>query len=66
MNASFQVIRDGAIIFEAFFENATPKNLPRYSLAAVEKFHLDHPDISLIDDDVIMKWAEWEEPGSEH
>ena len=65
MNASFQVIRNGLIIFEAFFEDATPKNLPRYSLVAVEKFQLDHPDISLIGDDIIMKWAEWDEPGSE-
>jgi len=45
MKASFQVIRDGMPIFEAFFENATPRNLPRFSLAATEKFQLDHPDI---------------------
>ena len=65
MKASFQVIRDGMPIFEAFFENATPRNLPRFSLAATEKFQLDHPDISLIGEGVIMKWAEWDEPGTE-
>jgi len=60
MKAEFQIIRDGAIIFKC---EMAPKNnidFANESRAALVNFFRLHPDASLLDEDLIMKWAEVE------
>ena len=58
MKAEFQIIRDGAIIFRC---EMTPKNNADFaneSRAALVNFFRLHPEVSLLDKDLIMKWAD--------
>lgn len=62
MKLQFQVLRDGSEIFQMDFVSDERWQLDEFSLVALTEFHKLHPDILLQDEDVIIKWAELQEP----
>ena len=65
MKAEFQVIRDGAVIFRCEMKPKDNADFANESRAALVNFFRLHPAVSLTDEDVVIKWAPVEEPGSE-
>ena len=58
MRVQFQVIRDGDTIYSMDFPTDERWQFAEFSKVALADFHVQFPGISLIDDDVIMNWAE--------
>ena len=56
MKMKFQVIRDGDTIFESTADDKS--GFPKLTKKALKKFGKEHPTISLLDEDVILKWSE--------
>ena len=58
MKIRFQVIQDGAVIFETTSNKANAPYIAELTSASLEAFLEKHPKISLFDDDVILQWLE--------
>jgi len=58
MKAEFQVIRDGTIIFRCEMTPKSNSDFANESRAALVNFFRLHPEASLLDEGLIMKWAE--------
>jgi hypothetical protein len=58
MRAQFQVIRDGDVIYRMDFPIDEAWKFDEFSRIAHADFHRLRPNVSLLDDDVIIKWEE--------
>ena len=58
MKMKFQVIRDGATVFETSVEEINQHLLPVMTAEMLTRFQKEHAEISLLNQDVIMKWSE--------
>ena len=58
MKVQFQVIRDGDTIFEKRFLAPVDGRYGDISAMAVTEFQIAHPGVLLVDEDVILKWAD--------
>ena len=61
MKLKFQVIRDGHPIFEKMFDKVAKIGLPGMTELALAEFEAWKPDISLYDEDMILKWSQSDE-----
>ena len=58
MRVQFLVIRDGDVIYQMEFPNDEPWMFDEFSRVAHDDFHRRLPSVSLLDEDVIIKWEE--------
>lgn len=58
MKVEFQVIRDGDTIFTKTFPAPIDRRYADITALALSEFQIAHPDVLLIDEDVILKWLE--------
>ena len=58
MKIQFQVIKDGSVVFEVTTTDANRSYVPDLTAVALEELKAEHPEVSLFDDDVILKWVE--------
>jgi len=58
MRVQFQLIRDGDVIYHMDFPNDEPWMFDEFSRVALDAFHRLHPNVSLLEDDVITNWEE--------
>ena len=56
MNVEFQIALDGDTIFTMPFNVEDERQLADNTKQAVDAFREEHPDISLLDEDVIIQW----------
>ena len=56
MQIEFQVIRDGAVVFKRDFAEASGSQVADLTAMALHDLRNRRPDISLFDEDVILKW----------
>ena len=56
MQLEFQAIRDGAVIFKRDFPETSGIQVADLAAMALHDLHNRRPDISLFDEDVILKW----------
>ena len=61
MKIKFQVIRDGDMIFEKTFDKIALIGLPGMTELALAEYEAWKPEVSLFDEDVILKWSEADE-----
>jgi hypothetical protein len=57
MRIEFQVRKAGQVIYRMDFPNDDPWQFDEFSKVALADFHLKHPSVSLLDDDVEMRWV---------
>ena len=58
MKMKFQVIRDGGTVFEKTVEEIDQHEMPILTAQMLTRFQNEHAEISLLNQDVIMKWSE--------
>ena len=57
MKLKFQVLRHGETIFDMTVEESNLHELPNLTGAILHRFQKYHPQISLLDEYVILKWS---------
>lgn len=57
MRFQFQVWKGAQIIYGMEFPADEAWQFAEFSKIALQDFHSNHPDVSLLDDDIVMKWA---------
>ena len=60
MQMKFEVIRVGDAIFEFIADGAKEADLSALTSVALKEFQKKHAKISLLDEDVILKWSKVE------
>ena len=58
MKMKFQVIRDGGTVFEITVEETNQRHIPNLTGEMLTRFQKERAEISLLNQDVIMKWSE--------
>ena len=56
MRIEMRVERNGRAIFRAEFDTELGGSFAEYSKMALKEFHRQHPEVSLLDDDVWLKF----------
>ena len=57
MKIRIQIIQDGDVVFEKSSAASNAPYLAELTAAAIEEFLEKHPDISLFNDDVLLRWS---------
>ena len=57
MQAEFQVLKDGAIIYSRLITGGLPERFPQHTAIALADFMQQKPRVSLTDEGVALKWV---------